>query len=539
MWKNDFLSAIIATDLCNPVRCNMKRVLSLLLAILTLNLYGCGKKNAVVPEEKKSGQGSAVMENLKESSAPLSFFRDIQQLELRLEEKLICSVEYPMLKLSAADAQKYPVLKRSLDSVNTSFIKNAQSLFDNLSSLAEDAYFSDAEAFTPFRRDIFVALPRADSKAVSILCSSSVFSVGEHEEIAYSCLNLDTLSGREIDIRSLVSDMKTFRSVLETSLSMNYPDVSFDDLMRKLNRYMESPTDFVWTVDYQGITVYFSPGELAGFDAGLISVSLRFDSYPELLNQSFAEVPAAYVSPLINGKCFNFDLDLSGNSDSIQVSDRYDDKLGYSDMLTININGNITTTKTGLKAYDCYVIHAGLNRNYLFINGENLSEYGYINVYRIDRTGATFVGGMYDTSLHAAGFSGYCEGRTVLTNPESFVMGTLCKLLCPQAGIKTYSIGVDGMPISLDSCYLLSSSEILTSKNELATVSVDPVTGNGSQSAVKIPGKTQFYFWRTDGSSFIDMKTGIGTCCRLFITTKNKTQYVNGIHAEELFDGIA
>ena len=516
----------------------MKRILSLLLAVLTVILCGCGKKSVVVSEEEAPGQSSALLDTLKEANTPLSFFTDTQQLELKLDEDMICSVDYPMLKLSREDAEKHPVLKRSLDSVNTSFIQNAQSLFDSLSALAEDAYFSAAEDFTPFRREVLLALPRADSKAVSILCSSSVFSTGEHEEIAYSCLNLDTVSGRELDIRNIVSDMKTFRSVIETSLSLNYPDTEFPDLMNCLNRYMESPADFVWTLDYQGITLYFSPGELADFDDGLITVSLRFDNYPELLNQSYAEVPPGYVSPVVAGRCFNFDLDLNGSSDDIRVSDRFDESLGYSDLLTISVNGNTTSTKTGLKSYDCYVIHAGLNRNYLFINGENLSEYGYINVFRLDRTGATFVGGMYDTSLHAAGFSGYCEGRTILTNPESFIMGSLCKLLYPQVGIKTYSIGVDGMPVSLDSSFLLSSSQILTSKNELATVSVDANTGSGAQSAVKIPGKTQFYFWRTDGSSFIDMKTGVGTCCRLFITVKNKTQYVNGINAQELFDGI-
>ena len=32
-------------------------------------------------------------------------------------------------------------------------------------------------------------------------------------------------------------------------------------------------------------------------------------------------------------------------------------------------------------------------------------------------------------------------------------------------------------------------------------------------------------------------KTSTGTACRLFITVKNKLQYVNGVSAEELFDG--
>ena len=516
----------------------MKRFLFLLLAVLCLSLCGCGKKTVQSPVEENTGQSAAQIETLKEPVTTLSFFMDTQRLDMSLGGREICSVDYPMLKLSAEDAEKYPTLKRAVDSVNNSFIQNGQSVFDTLTASAEESYFSDAESFVPFRRSTSLALPRADSKVVSILYSSKVFTGGEREDITYSCLNCDSVTGRELDIRAVVNDMKTFRSVIETSLSLNYPEVEFTDLTGSLNRYLEDPKAFVWTLDYQGITVYFSPYELASPDAGLITVSLRFDSYPELLDQSYAEVPPSYVSPVIDGKCFNFDLDLNGSSDQIEITDRYDEKLGYSDLLTININGNITTTKTGLKSYDCYIVHAGLNRNYLFINGENLNEYGYINVFRIDRTGASFVGGLYDTSLHAAAFSGYCEGRSILTDPENFVMGSLCKLLCPQVGIKTYSIGVDGMPISLDSSFLLSSSRTLTSKNELSTVSIDPYTGSGAQSAVKIPAKTQFYFWRTDGTSFMDMKTSVGTCCRLFITTRNKTQYVNGVNAEDFFDGL-
>ena len=262
----------------------MKRTLSLLLAALTLMLCGCGKKTVYTPPEDEPEQVSATVETLKEPLTPLSFFMDIQQLDMKLDEDTICTVEYPMLKLSAEDAGRYPMLKRSLDNINTSFIQNAQSLFNSLSSSAQDVYFSDSENFSTFKRDITLSLPRADSKAVSILCRSSVFSGGEHEDIAYSCLNCDTLSGRSLDIRSVVGDMKTLRSVIEASLSLNYPDVEFTDLINGLNRYMEDPSTFVWTVDYEGITLYFSPGELAEFDAGLITVSLRYDNYPELLN---------------------------------------------------------------------------------------------------------------------------------------------------------------------------------------------------------------------------------------------------------------
>lgn len=518
----------------------MKRTLSALLAVLMLALCGCGKKTAYAPEEEEvAEQTVASLETLKQSASTLAFFKNVQTLDMTLDGVTVCTVEYPVVKLAAEDAEKYPSLKRTIDNVNNAFIQNGQSVFEQLSPNAEDAYFSGSEDFAPYKRSSSLFLPRADSKAVSILCRSSVFTGGEYDDVTYSSFNCDAVSGREIDIRSVINDMAAFRNVLEGALSEKYPDVEFNGLINALNRYMEDPALFVWTLDYQGITVYFNPYELAERDAGLLTVSLRYDGYPELLNQSYADVPASYVSPLVNGECFNFDLDLNGVSDEIAVTDSYNEELGYSDVLYITINGKTTSTKTGLKAYECYVVHAGLGRNYLFINGENLSEYGYINIFSLGKSGAAFVGGLYDTSLHAAAFSGFCEGRAVLTNPDSFVMGTLCKLLYPQVGIKTYHIGSDGLPVSGDSSYLLSSSQILTSKNEISTVSINPDTGSGNQAAVKIPAKTQFYFWRTDGTSYVDMKTSDGIACRLFITAKNKLQYVNGVSAEDLFNGIS
>ncbi len=527
----------------------MKRSLSLLFALLTLLLCGCGKKTANTAAEVKSEQVSASLETLKQSVSTLSFYKNIQSLDLTQDGVTVCAVEYPTLKLASDDAEKYPVLKRTLDNINSAFIQNGQTIFEQLSASAVDAYFSDAqedenesdeskEKFAAYKRSVSVYLPRSDSKAVSILCRSAMFSGGKDDDITYSSFNCDTVSGREIDIRNIVNDMSAFRDILETSLADSYPEIDFIGLMDKLNRYMEDPTQFVWTVDYQGITIYFNPYELTDYDAGVLTVSLRFDNYKELLNQSYADVPARYVSPLIDGKCYDYDLDLNGASDEITVTDSYNEDSGYSDALNITVNGRTTSTKTGLKAYECYVVHAGLGRDYLFINGENLNDYGYISVFSVGKTGASFVGGLYKTSLHAAAYSGFCEGRAVLTNPDSFVMGSLCELLYPQVGIKTYYIGNDGMPASNDSFYLLSSSQILTSKNELSTVSINPDTGSGNQSAIKIPAKTQFYFWRTDGESYIDMKTSAGTACRLFITVKNKTEYVNGINAEDLFDGI-
>ena len=511
----------------------MKKTLSVILILLLLALCGCGKGGTVAQSEPTSQPSKP--EPTPPPLNTLSIFMDIQYYEDVQNGELLCRVEYPVLKLGSDDSVKYPSLSNALNGINNSFIQNGQNMYAQLSAAALQSYLADSENYIQYIRSTSVVIPRCDSRAVSILYKSSVSSGGEQTDVTYSCTNRVTATGRQLDIRDVVTNMPALRNIIETELPAKYPDTELYDLTDSLNRYMEDPAQLVWTLDYQGITLYFNPYDVADASAGMLSLNLRFDNYTELLVQDYAELPNSYSVPFIEGECIGFDLDSNGKSDKISVTDSYNEKLGYSDVLTIDINGNKTTTKTGLRGYECYVIHAGLGRNYLLINGENLSDYGYINVFRIDRTGAVVVGGLYETSLQCAGKSGYCEGKPLITNPESFMLGTKCTLIREQIGVKTYHIGNDGMPVSDDAYYLLDPTFSLTSKNIISTVSIDPNTGSGNQSAVKIPAKTEFYFWRTDGTSSVDMKTGSGICCRLFVT-KGNTQFVNGISVNDIFE---
>lgn len=514
----------------------MKKTLSVFTALALLMLCACGRAPVSVPTQTSSVQETYIP--AEEPISTLSFFLDNQALEKKIDEELLCRVEYSLLKLKSRDAEKFPYLKSALDGINNAFISGAQSVFSQLGAEAAQSRKDNSENFLPFKRGITLTLPRADSKVVSILCAASVFSGGEGADVSYSSFNCDSSTGREIDIRKVVSSLPQLRGLIEQLLPARYPKVEFTDMNGSLNRFMEDPTTFVWTLDYQGITLYFNPYELAGAEAGLLVLPLRYDSYPELFDKAYTEIPVRYSVPFAAGQCFNVDLDMNGISDKISVTDSYNEALGYFDTLTISVNGKTLSTKTGLKSYECYLVHTGLGRDFLFLNGNNLSEYGYINVYKLDRNGASFAAGLYETSLYAAAYSGYCEGRPLLTNPDSFIMGTKCPLLHTMAGIKSYHIGTDGTPESDENYYLLTSSQILTSRRELATVSIDPATGSGNQAAVKLPSGTEYYFWRTDGSSLVDMKTSEGVFCRLFVTTGGG-QKVNGINAAELFDGLS
>ena len=78
----------------------------------------------------------------------------------------------------------------------------------------------------------------------------------------------------------------------------------------------------------------------------------------------------------------------------------------------------------------------------------------------------------------------------------------------------------------------------LTAKTAFATAGIDPATGRGLNSAVKVEPGTKLYYLRSDGRSFVDMMTEHGVCCRMYVSGKGASQTVNGMPVTDCFDGV-
>lgn len=534
----------------------MKKRLSFMLALVAALLCACGGTASTTQND--GADTAEPMQTVEISTAPsvtvLDFYKSTHTLSETREGEAICSVTYPELALSQEDAEKYPVLARSITALNADGAQNSTDAYAQLLAAAEGALARRAQQaateqeqtpdtpeeeneFECFYRNDDLVLPRADSRVVSILYSMASFSGGTHSDIYYYTTNLDTVTGRVLNVNDVVLNMADFRDVLEGALKKTYPKAEFAKLEDALNAYFSDPTTFSWTLDYEGLSFYFSAGELSSYEDGKMICSLRFEDNPSLYSEYYTATPTNYAVPLIEGRSVNLDINADGASDEISIEPVYEKDGEGIEKLIINVNGKEYTANTPMLDCTVYAVNIASARYYLFVSAQNLTGYGYVSVYKLDRTGASLVGMLYESSLYAAGYAPVCAGVPLLTDPDSFVLGTRQQYLGTLTGLKTYALGTDGMPTSADAYYQLYGAQPLTLKRQLVTATID-ASGSGTFAAETLAAGTKLNFLRSDGAGGVDMYTDDGTYCRLYVSGKVGSQRINGMAAEDVFDGI-
>lgn len=535
----------------------MKKTISALLALAALLLCACGAPSAGTPTpEPTSAAADEPVETAAPSVSALRFYKSTETLSEERDGTTLCTVTYPTLSLSDEDAAVYPALAAALASLNSDGATNSTSAYGQLLSAAADDYDRRAAAesaqaaasdgaeeggvtpFEMFYRYDDLTLPRADSRAVSILYSMTSFSGGVHGNYYYYSTNLDTATGRALSVGDVVTNMAQLRALLETALRDKYPDAGFEVMEDALNAYFADPASLTWTLDYQGISFFFSPGELSDFGDGKMSCSIRFDAYPGIFSEYYTAVPLSYAVPFTEWRCMDYDLNGDGAEDDIHIDREYADDGATIEKLTISVNGREYTANTPMTDCAAYTVCiSGGAKSFLFISAQNLTGYGYVSVYRLDRTGASLVGMQYESSLYAAGYASVCPGVPLLTDPGCFMLGTRIQYLGTLTGLKTYSIGVDGMPVSTDAYYQLYGAQPLTLRSQLVTATIDGA-GSGTFAAATFSPGTRLSFLRSDGAGAVDMFTDDGVYCRLYVSGKPGSQKVNGMPVEDIFSGI-
>lgn len=525
-----------------------KRLCAAALALL-LALSACGGNSAGTSEETPSAATASPEAAAVAEIYPLDFYRSEEALEQEQDGTLLCRVSYPALYMSSEDAAAFPALKRTVDALNSDAASTGQSSYTQLLTLAQEAYSAyasdaadsegeDGESaeWTGYNRAVTVYLPRADSRVVSVLYCMQTDYGGTTGEYYYSS-NIDSATGQTLAPGDVITDMKRFRTALESSLRAEFPDADLSGLEDALNGFMADPSSLTWTIDYQGISFYFAPGVIAPYDEGAFICSMRYSDIIGFFKLQYTAAPSSYAVPLIGGRALNFDLDGDGASDEISAEYIYSDDGESIDGIEISVNGSGYTANTPLLCSDMYVVYKSSGRVYLLISAQNLTNYGYVSVYRLTKSSAELVGMMYRCSLYAASYTSACPGVPILTDPDYFMLGTRIQYLGTLTGLKSYSVGTNGLPETEDAYFQLYGGGALTLKKELALATIS-ATGSGTFSTQSFPAGTRFSFWRCDESGGVDMYTDDGVYCRFYVSGGTDSQYVNGMPVNEVFDGI-
>ena len=382
----------------------MKKTISLAIAaVLILSLSACGNKKAAetaavteaevttaaseteAPEtaEKAEPVTEKVTEAATEAAAETETVLEEKEealalLHVDLETDIVCQYDKngnpaarftcytPILRED--EAEKYPELKAAFKGIGDSSKAWAdenlpvyRGYFEESGGMFEDPFYSESTA----------KVLRADNRAVSILVSASEFTGGAHPMYGYGGDNFDPETGERLHFADVVKDQQKFFQLCDEKIPELYPDSA--EYLVKPSEAMEGEdlTDYEgWTVDYEGVTVYFNPYHIGSFADGAQVIRIFFDEAPELFEEKFTEKPEAYMVPLIREFPTYIDANGDGKQEELTLTYNYYDEWSYD--FTVNCGNRSVLVEDCSYEEDSYIVYAnGQYYLWIFETGDN------------------------------------------------------------------------------------------------------------------------------------------------------------------------
>lgn len=309
----------------------MKRMICLLLSVcMLLCLAACGENTGQPPEtesmdttENQDGDHSHEIRLL----TPEKTLHTYYEWEDDYDRALVRS-EHSCVTLGQADADAYPEMAQVLDQIATMQENAMLDEFDNLVSIARDELSANRDGFETNVSTLDVLVRREDNHVISLL-SDSYSHYGQIENYrVFHVSNYDTQSGRELLLNDVVTVNNDLAQAVKSELTTSVWAGDFYSESAVEDYFANTPYDgFNWTIDYLGLTFYFSPGELS--DDGMLTATVSFAEYPELFNEKYMAVPAEYAVEIPLDISFFAELDTDDASEAISISGWYNDERNH------------------------------------------------------------------------------------------------------------------------------------------------------------------------------------------------------------------
>ena len=287
--------------------------------------------------------------------------------------------EYSDVTLDESDSEKYPLLAKTLLETSTMRKRTMEEEKDNFIAFAIEQYENDNESFSTFVSTLDVQVRRADSVVVSILEDYATES-----SRAFSGYNYDTQSGKMIALNDVVTDASKIPATVEKEIMTRigaeepFGNTAVIDYFNNT-----SQEDLSWTLDYNGLTFYFSAGAIAPTNFGVQIVTVTFAEHPDLFNQKYTVVPDEYVVSLPASAPFYTDTVGDKRVDEIIVSGECDDDTKFYHTISLNSEASVYETKW-FSYIEPYYVKTADKKSYICVFNVNNEEQGkdfILNVY--------------------------------------------------------------------------------------------------------------------------------------------------------------
>jgi len=514
----------------------MKKLVALYLVMAGLVLSACGKKadvpkpeetqvaeeNTVEEEKADSGQEEeaeveaeeVVQEEVPEETESedtgevrlLHLNKDYRSTTYMDMETYDYYLEYEDEKvvLTEEEAVNYPELAKALEDElnlrNKMYQPNIDSFLEDYNREKEFGHVSMYKVTSDVR------IERADSLVLSIADAGGYSGFGAHGMYSTQGYNYDTKTGKPLKFSQVVSDPVAFLNLanekIQNSFSGEFETPSnLDDYMENYNKSIN------WTIDYQGVRLYFSPYELGSFALGAIETKVYFNEAPELFNPKYLNIPESYVIELDSLEPSYIDINNDGENEKIIITSRRDEEYDYIIGKDINIDGK-KVSFDGETSDFYFVCHKG--KNYILATVSN--EGGFFSISPIDLSTMSI-----DSENETEGFFAVISSnsndedgiyeensvKAIFTDPDNVRLSTYIQFIGTMTGVGSYHMEEGARLVADTGVYNIDTNSVVTANMDIECEQVD-YEGNFI-GIVVIPKGTRLIVRRGDGKNFADL----------------------------------
>lgn len=490
-----------------------KRVLgSLLTFILALSMVACGSEESsghdkTVEVTESQDSGAEVKKETKEETLPTEEEKpeavefsenDSVMLHLQVTSHALsyndysndyCNsihVSWDTLALDEEDASRYPALAAALAEQEKSMGDSMQESMENL----KDAY-KEMQEYQEWELDLSdhvnYTLLRTDNQILSYRLNADNYYGGAHGYYAMYGAAFDVATGKALSLAAVVKDEAAFRLAVADYLEQEYEDIFFQDIHTTMQEY--EMNEFSWTLDYQGVTLYFNPYELASYADGMQTVELSFAEYGDLFDEKYMISLDSYVFELAPYEVHTMDVNKDGVEESFSFDFRYDEEFEYYDgrIGTVTVNG--TTKDCAMADYGAEVHFVQTKTNgYLYIFHTLENDYSVLEVVDLT-TGENVIQKREYGDLYLYGEAAYEDDEesgiekvdytyAVFNTPDKVMLGSRLDMLSTYQGVRPYRIEEDGTLQPLEENYQVYCEFLLHSLKDIPCQVAQSVDGS-------------------------------------------------------------
>ncbi len=340
-----------------------KRFAVLLLTIsMLLCLCACGEQNGGTDSKNTDSQSTeqdiskpakqadtSVPSGTEEPSTSADTSADpaIQTLALQKQrygryewddDMLLVQSKFSHVTVWQNDTAKTPELAEVLAQTANMVKRSMEDEFDNLCATAQEELPWSGETSVS---TLDIQVRRADSVVLSLL-SDSYSDYGWIEDFrGMHGTNYDTQSGQELALNNVVEVNNDLANAVANELNSHQWAGDFDYRDAVQAYFANTPCDGIsWTLDYNGVTFYFADGDLEEPGNGGKTATVSFAEYPELFEEKYMAVPAAYMVELPLDSSYFTDLDGDGDLEELNVTGYFDSDVGMYTKFGIYADAN-------------------------------------------------------------------------------------------------------------------------------------------------------------------------------------------------------